>query len=288
MKGDLEIVVQAALRQEPQLRYASAEEFAGDLKAFLVSRPIRARQGDRAYRARKLARRYWLPATLAGAIAATALSAGGLVWYRSRPVSTPKTLRPERLTANTPELPVLDAAISPDGKFVAYSDPLGIHSRDMVSGVTRLLPGTNGHVLVQWLPDGARLQTSVQDDGKVKMMTVFLSGSAPVPAPTSDTWVVSPNGKLRAMVPADHQRLLIQDAAGGNPRELWRAAAKSAITGFQWSPNTTEIFSPSENKICRHASIANARAPTSRSNEIMRRGKSNSKRNPVAARSPQV
>ncbi len=165
LKGDLDLVLQTALRQEPSERYASVEEFAGDLKAFLDSHPIRARQGDRAYRARKLARRYLVPTWLAGFTAIAVLSAGGLVWYWSRPVSTLKDLKPERLTANTPELPIQAAAISPDGKSVAYSDPLGVHLRDMASGTTRLLPGTNGHVLEQWAPNGDSLLTTVEDAG---------------------------------------------------------------------------------------------------------------------------
>jgi serine/threonine protein kinase len=240
-KGDLDLVVQTALRLEPQERYASVEEFAGDLKAFLGSRPIRARQGDRLYRARKFARRYRVPAALSGAVATALLSAGGLVWYWSRPVSTVKNLIPERLTANTTELPIRAAALSTDGKYIAYSDPLGVHLRDMTSGVTLLLPGTDGHVLVQWMPDGASLLTRVQDANGVKPMVVSLSGSAPVPAPTSDSWVFSPDRKLRATAPAGRQRLLIEDATGGNSRELWRAAAKSALTEFQWSPNSKEI-----------------------------------------------
>ena len=45
LKGDLDLVLQTALRQEPNERYASVEEFGGDLKAFLDSHPIRARRG---------------------------------------------------------------------------------------------------------------------------------------------------------------------------------------------------------------------------------------------------
>ncbi len=240
LKGDLELVLQTALRQEPNERYASVEEFGGDLKAFLDSHPIRARGGDRAYRARKLARRYLVPTLLAGTAAIAVLSAGGLLWYWSRPVSTLKDLKPERLTANTPELPIQAAAISPDGKTVAYSDPLGVHLRDMASGTTRLLAGTNGHVLEQWAPNDS-LVTTVEDAGGTKTMAVFPSGDPPAQMPWSDSWVVSPDGKFRTMATADRQRLLIQDGAGGNPRELWEAAAKDVLLWFQWSPNTPEI-----------------------------------------------
>ena len=241
LKGDLDLVLQTALRQEPNERYASVEEFGGDLKAFLDSHPIRARRGDRAYRARKLARRYLVPTSLAGVTAIAVLSVGGLLWYWSRPVSTLKDLKPERLTANTPELPIQAAAISPDGKTVAYSDPLGVHLRDMASGTTRLLPGTNGHLLAQWAPNGDSLLTTAEDAGGMKTMAVFPSGGPPEQMPASDSWVVSPDRKLRALASADHQQLLIQDSAGGNSRELWEAGAKNVLLWFRWSPNNREI-----------------------------------------------
>jgi eukaryotic-like serine/threonine-protein kinase len=241
LKGDLDLVLQTALRREPQARYASVEEFAGDLKAFLGSYPIRARRGDRVYRAKKLARRYWVPAALTAAFATAVLSAGALVWYWSRPIPTPKNLLPERLTANTPELPIQAAAISPDGKSIAYSDLLGIHLHDVASGVTRLLPGTSGHLLVHWMPDGASLQTNVQDAGGARMMVVFASGQPPEPAPVSVSWVVSKDRKLRAMVSDGRRQILIQDVAGGNSRELWTAGVKSVVTAFEWSPNAKQI-----------------------------------------------
>ena len=73
LKGDLELILLKALRQEPQERYETVEQFAEDLEAYLDSRPIRARKGDVVYRARMLVRRYWLP------LAATVLALAGLL-----------------------------------------------------------------------------------------------------------------------------------------------------------------------------------------------------------------
>ena len=72
VKGDLSVILTKAMRPEPPDRYATVEQFAEDLQALLDSRPIRARQGELAYRTRKFAQRYWLP------IAATALTLAGL------------------------------------------------------------------------------------------------------------------------------------------------------------------------------------------------------------------
>ena len=72
VRGDLSVILTKAMRPEPRERYATVEQLAEDLEAFLDSRPIRARQGELAYQARKFAQRYWLP------IAATALTLAGL------------------------------------------------------------------------------------------------------------------------------------------------------------------------------------------------------------------
>ena len=71
-----------------------------------------------------------------------------------------ENLTAERLTANTSELPVHAAAISPDGKLIAYSDALGIHLRDMANGDMRLLPKPRAMSLTRWMPGGAGMLTT--------------------------------------------------------------------------------------------------------------------------------
>jgi serine/threonine protein kinase len=60
LKGNLEFILLKTLRKDPKERYATAEQFAEDLQAFLESRKVKARSGNTWYRARKLVRRYWL------------------------------------------------------------------------------------------------------------------------------------------------------------------------------------------------------------------------------------
>ena len=75
LKGDLDAILLKALRKDPSERYATVEQFAEDLEAFLESRSVRARSGNAWYRARKFARRHWAP-TAAAALALVSLSAG--------------------------------------------------------------------------------------------------------------------------------------------------------------------------------------------------------------------
>jgi serine/threonine protein kinase/tetratricopeptide (TPR) repeat protein len=83
---DLDFVAAKALRKEPEERYCSVEALADDVRAFLESRPIRARSGDAWYRARKFVRRYWIPVTTA-AIVIASLATGLFLANRERKIA---------------------------------------------------------------------------------------------------------------------------------------------------------------------------------------------------------
>ena len=84
--ADLDSIVGKALRNEPEERYVSAEAFAGDIRAFLESKPVEARRGNRWYRARKFVRRYWAPVAVTMMVVAS-LSAALYVANRERVIA---------------------------------------------------------------------------------------------------------------------------------------------------------------------------------------------------------
>jgi tetratricopeptide (TPR) repeat protein/predicted Ser/Thr protein kinase len=57
LKGDLESILLKALRKDPLERYATVEQFAEDLQAYLESRTVKARSGNAWYHTRKFVRR---------------------------------------------------------------------------------------------------------------------------------------------------------------------------------------------------------------------------------------
>lgn len=57
LQGDLDNIVLMALRKEPERRYASAEQFAQDIKRYLSGRPVSAERDRLAYRAKKFVQR---------------------------------------------------------------------------------------------------------------------------------------------------------------------------------------------------------------------------------------
>jgi len=57
LRGDLDNILLMALRKDPERRYASVAEFAGDIRRHLEDRPVTARKDSLAYRADKFLRR---------------------------------------------------------------------------------------------------------------------------------------------------------------------------------------------------------------------------------------
>jgi non-specific serine/threonine protein kinase/serine/threonine-protein kinase len=77
LRGDLDAIVLAALRKEPQRRYASVTLLADDVRRYLEGQPVTARGEAVSYRARKFVRRHRLSVGAAAAVLLTLI--GGIV-----------------------------------------------------------------------------------------------------------------------------------------------------------------------------------------------------------------
>ncbi len=75
LRGDLDTILLTALRKEPERRYQSVEQFAGDVRRHLDGLPVRARPDTFGYRAGKFVRRHRVPVA-AGLLLALALLGG--------------------------------------------------------------------------------------------------------------------------------------------------------------------------------------------------------------------
>ncbi len=75
LRGDLDWIVMRALEKERTRRYATASDFADDLRAYLSNQPVQAGPPTRGYRLRKFVQRNRVP-VLAGVTVAVALILG--------------------------------------------------------------------------------------------------------------------------------------------------------------------------------------------------------------------
>jgi eukaryotic-like serine/threonine-protein kinase len=59
--GDLDNIVLMAMRKEPERRYGSSQQMAGDIQRYLDGKPVIARRDTLSYRSAKFVGRHWLP-----------------------------------------------------------------------------------------------------------------------------------------------------------------------------------------------------------------------------------
>jgi Tol biopolymer transport system component/DNA-binding winged helix-turn-helix (wHTH) protein len=84
-------------------------------------------------------------------------------WHR---IATLPTLTERRLTANPDDTPLTSGLISPDGKYLAYTDSTGFYLRQVDNGETRplLLPKGFDPLAESWFPDSVHLVVSWVED----------------------------------------------------------------------------------------------------------------------------
>ncbi len=81
LKGDLDNIILKSLQKEKEQRYASVEQFADDIKAYLQGLPVKAHPQSFAYRARKFVKRNRLAVSIASASVLLILAVAGIaVW----------------------------------------------------------------------------------------------------------------------------------------------------------------------------------------------------------------
>jgi eukaryotic-like serine/threonine-protein kinase len=95
LSGDLDYILLKALRKEPQRRYASAKDFAEDLRSYSLGLPVSARNGTFSYRSSKFIRRNKLSLALT-AVFALVVFAAGLAIIREARIARTQQARAEQ------------------------------------------------------------------------------------------------------------------------------------------------------------------------------------------------
>jgi len=198
----LEIIIRKALEKDRELRYQSAAEMRSDLKRLQRdtepgrSSAISIASTGQSISPERLQSEVIVPKTAVRrkstwiAIgAAVLLLAGAVAWrLKTQQTSSPQpAMTQSQLTTNSAGHGVKGAAISPDGKYLAYSDDTGLHIKLVETGEMRTLPLPSdvgsAHATwmpAAWFPDGTRLLTNLEVAGKAPSIWILsLIGDAP-------------------------------------------------------------------------------------------------------------
>ena len=252
----LEEIINKALEKDRELRYQTASDMRADLGrlkrdtdsgrvgAGLVPAP-EGRPRGAPLRKRRLAIALACAVVIGGAI---------LAYWLTRPPAPPPELKERRLTANPSDNPVTQGAISPDGKYLAYSDQMGLHLKLLQTGDVLNIPQPEGRAPDfyvwwpnAWFPDGTRFIASAYESGKPTTAWVISVMGGP-PRKLRDNgapWAVSPDGTLIAfgtgLGAGDYDELWVMGAQGEDPRRLVAASQDDRFLLAAWSPDGQRI-----------------------------------------------
>jgi eukaryotic-like serine/threonine-protein kinase len=199
-------IIRKALEKDRDKRYQSAAEIRADLE------PLRRKVVVGSPRVRRI--------TIAAAGLSLLLAASAIIWlsWRTPAGGTSADAKLQQLTHNSWEIPVNGGAISPDGRYLAYADPKGMHIKVVGADDSQSVPqpeSLRGEKVVWeintpgWFPDSRRFiatshpATEDQFVGRgwgwssstSSIWQVAVSGEAPrLLREGARAWSVSPDG----------------------------------------------------------------------------------------------
>jgi len=176
--------------------------------------------------------------TIAGVLAAVVVVAL-MVRFRA-----PGHLQPNHelvgrpLTANSPGDPVRNAAISRDGKYLAYSSFLSkkMHILEIDSGDLRDLQSPEAPDPLDWYPDGSHLVVQRQGHPGLWKVSVWDGTYRKLVDDDVDNAVISPDGSRIAFTNA-HDEIWLIGSDGEDPRRILVLDKGEQLAHFAWSPH---------------------------------------------------
>jgi eukaryotic-like serine/threonine-protein kinase len=240
----LDDIVSKALEKDRDLRYQSVADLRTDLKR--VKRDTESTKHVPEPRSHSLGMQSsgWSAARwMAVVICVVSLGLGASVWwYRGKRDVVPQLLE-RQLTSHSPEDSLGSQAISPDGKYLAYSDASGLHLRVVATGEDHDLSplGQAEHMFITWFPDGNTLllntieQVAGAFNGAVWKMPVL--GGSPTKVREHALFpTASPDGSEVAFVNNSHE-VWLMDAQGDNARMAFAEKEDVILGQLEWSPD---------------------------------------------------
>jgi serine/threonine protein kinase len=212
----LEQIIERCIEKDLQRRYQSASEIRADL--------LRLKKPTGVF-----PRRRW-----AAGAAIVAIAFAGFWYLKHLQLSTlpQHELKLHQLTANSPENGVSGGMISPDGRYLAYSDHRGLHIRIIETGETQTIPRPNGvrpnfeWKCAAWSPDSSNFLVNSSPptnnpleitDDDVSIWRIPVASRVPQELRRrAFAWSFSPDGSLIAFG---------TNKGPHGPREIWLMAA---------------------------------------------------------------
>lgn len=181
---------------------------------------------------------------LLGAVAACII-AGLVLFLKYERLFSPAGPEMIQLTHQASENRVTAAALSPDGKHLAFAVLGGsIHLRRMSDGFTQLLnaPVQLAVDRIAWFNDGFRLLASGRSSDRDGIWTVPISGGKPgFAVPNAKDGAPSPDGTRIAFASPDGSAIWLSGLNGENARQLVAGQKTTFFSSLVWSPDGKRV-----------------------------------------------
>jgi eukaryotic-like serine/threonine-protein kinase len=244
----LEAVINRALEKKREARYQTASELRADLTSLQLDLAPRHRS------------HWW---AIASAIGATLLIASAAFWFLRQPQSSDvlPAIKFRQLTTNSSENAVTNGSISPDGRYLAYNDQVGMHLKLIETGETRTIPqpdelknkSVDWEIGALWFPDSTRFlvdsggdpNTWSSQDTSIWIVSV-LGGPPQKLRDGAYPYAISPDGSLIAFGANNagfgDREIWVMRPDGGQARKVFDNKENLAIGGLQWSPDGQRVI----------------------------------------------
>ncbi len=195
--------------------------------------------------------RWWMLAFVATIV--LLLIAGGYYLVFKQKSLEVRQIKERQLTTNSSENSVQSAQISPDGKYLAYSDVKGLHLKLIETGETKLVaePGSvNGVTLTwyvnDWFPDSTRILASqYRSEVPGGIWTVSVLGAAPHKLRDNGIgWTVSPEGDMVAFAGKEGflgRDIWVMKSDGQDARRVQEADEHTSFGSVIWSLDSRRL-----------------------------------------------
>jgi serine/threonine protein kinase len=176
--AELEHIIGKALEKDRRLRYQSAAELYADVQR--LKRDSSAERFERAKHAQIAAPpRFRTWRLIAAAVLLVIAAVSTVFFLRRHRERVARELVPTRLTSNNSDAIVLRMALSPDGKYLAYSDNNGVHIRSIQTGDSRALSDTKGMIVQWWTADATQFYCLKLINEQYLAYSISLAGGVP-------------------------------------------------------------------------------------------------------------
>jgi serine/threonine protein kinase len=243
----LETIINTAIQKDRTLRYQTTSAIRDDLEDL-----------QRQLAPKRLPRGWFLGLGTAAAIFVAIFLL--LLMKKPKTVSVVPEIRMRQLTTNSSENPVIGGAISPDGKYLAYSDTRGLHIKVINTGETRTVaqPGELKGQSVKWevgpwFPDSTRFLVDIHPSRieeewsewssvNTSIWTVSMLGGPPTKLRDhAVAWGVSLDGSLVSFGTNKgkfgEREVWLMHPNGEQAQKVQETSDNSAICCLIWSPD---------------------------------------------------